>query len=788
MNSLLIAAILLIQAPNGTVSGRLLSAPGVPAIGVRITAKSVADSAAPTSPEVLVSIVQTDSAGRYRLENVPPGRYFITAGLVDVPTYYPGTSVLGDARAIDITAGATANVPDFIIQQASIRPATATARGRAIAFPPPVDPRLRLLPKLADPVSVDVVQDARASYEALGQIAGVRVLFDRRFVPGVPAPFKAQGIDALAALNLLSSQTGNTWTILGRDTIIVVPATFGIANLDLQLPSRDLAEAASVYPGSKPQPTGQLSFEIKATSTAAFEAIANMVGMTVILDPGFPGRPIQLKLENADIYSALDILSMQGGAFWAPYDSKTILVSSDTASSHYDFDLRIVKMFHLSKLKSAQEIIDAAAAVRKALSPQNLLPIPTANAILVVDTPKTIALAEKLIAELDKTPVLQTESEAIDGAGNIFVLEPAGPRNVTPYHTELQPRAGLYSLDSTLPTRQAYEKFAESAGVSVVFDPNLRTFAPGQLQKLDNVDFFKGLDLVSLQTRTFWVPLNSKTIFVASNNGPNRRDYDPQILKTFYLNVATPQEVDGIRDMVRVATNTPNIVENTRAKAIIIRDTPLNLALAEMLIMQLTRSNMAQTAGTPPVRSSIAVETYSVSNTFIRDFSSRATKTPVRSQLQPDIVAPISMQMNENARATYEALTRAAGLQVAFDSRFVPSGPVAFHVDNANIFDALSILSYQTKTFWRVVDSKTILVAPATNAIRNELEPKIQKSIPLTNVQTQQDINVIVNTVRQILLISNGIAPNAAMNAIEITETAEKVGVAEALIRSLDVP
>src|SRR5260370_41872327 len=98
------------------------------------------------------------------------------------------------------------------------------------------------------------------------------------------------------------------------------------------------------------------------------------------------------------------------------------------------------------------------------------------------------------------------------------------------------------------------------------------------------------------------------------------------------------------------------------------------------------------------------------------------------------------MQMNENGRTTYEALAKAAGLQVAFDSRFVPGSPIAFQVDNANIFDALNILSLQTKTIWRVVDSRTILVAPATNAIRNELEPKIQKSVPLINVRSTQDI------------------------------------------------
>jgi hypothetical protein len=78
-------------------------------------------------------------------------------------------------------------------------------------------------------------------------------------------------------------------------------------------------------------------------------------------------------------------------------------------------------------------------------------------------------------------------------------------------------------------------------------------------------------------------------------------------------------------------------------------------------------------------------------------------------------------------------------------------------------------------------------VAPATYAIRNELEPKIQKSVSLRNVQSPQEISDIVNTVRQILLIQSGIAPNAAMNTIEINETAEKVAVAEALINALDI-
>ena len=79
------------QGQGGTVAGVLRNASGVPAAGVRVSAMAQPDSAQElSSAAALVSIAETDEAGRYRLENVPPGRYYIVAGRVDFPTYYPG--------------------------------------------------------------------------------------------------------------------------------------------------------------------------------------------------------------------------------------------------------------------------------------------------------------------------------------------------------------------------------------------------------------------------------------------------------------------------------------------------------------------------------------------------------------------------------------------------------------------------------------------------------------------------------------------------------------------------
>src|SRR5436309_13805621 len=74
---------------------------------------TVPDAVASGEPQALVSLAQTDSAGHYRLENVPPGRYYIAAGFIAFPTYYPGVTAQSSAVALQVTAGATLTGKDF---------------------------------------------------------------------------------------------------------------------------------------------------------------------------------------------------------------------------------------------------------------------------------------------------------------------------------------------------------------------------------------------------------------------------------------------------------------------------------------------------------------------------------------------------------------------------------------------------------------------------------------------------------------------------------------------------
>jgi len=104
----------------GKVSGVLKDAQGKPIPGIRIAAiarPELLDEAI-TSP-AMSSLAETDDQGRYTLESIPPGRYLIAAGRLDVQTYYPGTADVTLAKDVQITPGLAVPGIDFTLGDSS---------------------------------------------------------------------------------------------------------------------------------------------------------------------------------------------------------------------------------------------------------------------------------------------------------------------------------------------------------------------------------------------------------------------------------------------------------------------------------------------------------------------------------------------------------------------------------------------------------------------------------------------------------------------------------------------
>lgn len=106
---------------GGTVTGVLRDAEGKPVPGVRMGAVARPDTLEDAvSGAVMAGLAETDEQGRYTLENVPPGRYYIAAGRLDLQTFFPGTQTMAEATAVTIVAGATLSGMDFVLNNTSL--------------------------------------------------------------------------------------------------------------------------------------------------------------------------------------------------------------------------------------------------------------------------------------------------------------------------------------------------------------------------------------------------------------------------------------------------------------------------------------------------------------------------------------------------------------------------------------------------------------------------------------------------------------------------------------------
>jgi hypothetical protein len=120
---------------NATIGGKLTLTDGRDARGIRVAAM-VADGLSPgNAVPILVGVSQADAAGQYRLDNVPPGRYFIMAGLTDSPSYYPGARTVASARVVTVSSAATITGIDFTVVPAGAAHVRGTVSGVPSTLP-----------------------------------------------------------------------------------------------------------------------------------------------------------------------------------------------------------------------------------------------------------------------------------------------------------------------------------------------------------------------------------------------------------------------------------------------------------------------------------------------------------------------------------------------------------------------------------------------------------------------------------------------------------------------------
>jgi general secretion pathway protein D len=191
--------------------------------------------------------------------------------------------------------------------------------------------------------------------------------------------------------------------------------------------------------------------------------------------------------------------------------------------------------------------------------------------------------------ELRKTvEMIAEKNRAADAAAEPPADANEPPLAAMPPQLKLLPSTGI-NLTMSNDAKVVFETICKIAGLTVIFDPDFP--ARRITTQLNNATLEQALEIVSLESKAFWKPVTENIIFVIPDQLQKRRDYEEQVVKTFYIsNTVQPQDLTEIVTGLRQLLDLKRIQQLNSQNAIIVRDTPDKLLLAEKMIRDIDKA------------------------------------------------------------------------------------------------------------------------------------------------------------------------------------------------------
>jgi len=145
-----------------------------------------------------------------------------------------------------------------------------------------------------------------------------------------------------------------------------------------------------------------ITLKVTEKSNVIYETVGKLAGINVLFDPDYTPRQVRIELNGVTLEDALEIISFETKTFWRPVTPNTIFVAQDNPAKRKELEQNVIKTFYLSNLSQPTELQDIVNAMRTILEVSRIQQLPSQGAIVVRGTPDQMALAQKLVDDLDK--------------------------------------------------------------------------------------------------------------------------------------------------------------------------------------------------------------------------------------------------------------------------------------------------------------------------------------------------------------------------------------------------
>jgi general secretion pathway protein D len=219
----------------------------------------------------------------------------------------------------------------------------------------------------------------------------------------------------------------------------------------------------------------------------------------------------------------------------------------------------------------------------------------------------------RLRAVLDEDPgyrPAQELSAAITGA--------RGPATVAPrLQTRDNRKVTLQFRDA--PTKMVFEVLSRETGINFILDKDIKSDAKTTIF-VQEVPVEEAIDLVLDQNSLARQVLSANMVMIYPNNATKHKEFEQQIVHTFYLTNAEPKDVES---MLKAVLGSRNMFIDERSGTVILRDSPDAIRMAGKLVASVD---------VPEPEVMLEVEVLEISSSRLRDlgiqYPSTATLAP----------------------------------------------------------------------------------------------------------------------------------------------------------------
>jgi general secretion pathway protein D len=292
--------------------------------------------------------------------------------------------------------------------------------------------------------------------------------------------------------------------------------------------SQRLSEAAGPV---ELAPISNQPITIQSTEDAKviYETLGKLAGINVLFDPDYAtsSRRIKISLNGVTLNQALEIASLESKTFWRPVTPNTIFVAADTQAKRKELEQSVIRTFYLSNLSTPTEIQDVTNTLRQILEITRVQQLPSQGAIIVRGTPDQIALAEKVINDIDKArpevivevAVMQVQKDKLHQIGIQYPFSQTDNPTIT-----FQPKGGTTSSTTTGNTNAGNGgTVSQTTGTSLTLN-----------------------DLANLDARNFAVSIPPASLHLLMNDSSTKTIENPQI-----------RALDGQKAQLKIGSRVP---------------------------------------------------------------------------------------------------------------------------------------------------------------------------------------------------------------------------------------